>query len=245
MSVSRLDTAWYPGFEDEWDAIAFRSRILAVIRPDSRMLDIGAGRGASPLMRFKGLVGEYVGSDLDSAVLGNEHLDRAVHTPDGRLTALQDNYFDVVISKHVLEHVADPVTFFAEVARVLKPGGVFLGMTPNGAHYITLAARLTPMWFHRLYNRARGREEIDTFPTVYRANSRRDLGRLASQSGLEAPQIVFQEGRPEYLRFNAATYFVGMAYERIINGLRLDGLKCVIYVSMRKPLRRTTAAATL
>jgi SAM-dependent methyltransferase len=194
-------------------------------------------------MHFKGLVAELVGTDIDPAVLDNPQLDRAVHTPDGRLTALQDDYFDVVISKDVLEHVADPQTFFSEVARVLKPGGSFLAKTPGGAHYVTVAARFTPLWFHRMYNRARGRETLDTFPTRYRANSRRDLRRLAQQSGLEIVEIAFQEGRPEYLRFNAATYVVGMLYERLVNQLRLDGVKAVIYLSARKPPSRVTARA--
>ena len=237
--VSRLDAAWYPGFEDEWDAREFRKRILKAIGPESRVLDIGAGRGATPHMHFQGLVAELVGSDVDPAVLDNRQLDRAVHTPDGQLTALQDDYFDVVVSKDVLEHVADPVKFFSEVARVLKPGGVFLAKTPGGAHYVTIGARVTPLWFHRWYNRIRGRESIDTFPTVYRANSRRDLNRLARQSGLEIVEVAFQEGRPEYLRFNAATYLVGMLYERLVNGLRLHGMKAAIYLCARKPARST------
>jgi SAM-dependent methyltransferase len=240
MSVSRLDAAWYPGFEDEWDAREFRSRILAVIKPDSRVLDIGAGRGAQPHMHFKGRVAEMVGSDIAPAVLENTQLDRAVHTPDGRLTPLPSDYFDVVISKHVLEHVADPVAFFTDVARVLKPGGLFLAVTPGGAHYVTVGARLTPLWFHQRYNKARGTAEIDVFPTVYRANSRRDLRRLASQVGLEIVEIKFQEGRPEYLRFNAVTYFVGMVYERLVNALRLDDFKVVLYLTARKPQGQTT-----
>ena len=230
----RLDAAWYPDFEDEWDAREFRSRILRVIGPADRVLDIGAGRGATPHMRFKGLVAEIVGSDVDPAVLGNSQVDRAVHTPDGHLAPLPDNYFDVVVSKDVLEHVADPVTFFDEVARVLKPGGVFMAKTPNRGHYVPLGARVTPLWFHRFYNRARGRDEIDTFATVYRANSDRDLRRLADLSGLEISEIAYQEGRPEYLRFNPLVYFVGMLYERLVNALRLNGLKAVIYFCARK-----------
>jgi hypothetical protein len=48
--------------------------------------------------------------------------------------------------------------------------------------------------------------------------------------------VEFQEGRPEYLRFHWLTYFLGMAYERIVNALRLNALKAVIYVQLRKPV---------
>jgi 2-polyprenyl-3-methyl-5-hydroxy-6-metoxy-1,4-benzoquinol methylase len=234
-ATQRLDAAWYPEFEGEWDARAFRQRVLKVIGPETRMLDIGAGRGATPHMQYKGMVAELVGVDVDPVVLTNTQVDRAVHTPDGLLTALESDYFDVVISKDVLEHVEHPDVLFAEIARVLKPGGLLLAKTPNGTHYVPVIARLTPLSLHKTFNKLRGRDVVDTFPTRYRANSRKALTRLATQSGLEVVAVEFQEGRPEYLRFHPLTYFVGMAYERMVNALGLNALKAVIfYVTLRK-----------
>lgn len=234
---TRLDAAWYPQCEDQWDARAFRQRVLAVIDPQTRMLDIGAGRGATPHMRYRGLVAELVGVDVDAAVLENDQVDRAVHTPDGLLSELDADYFDIVISKDVLEHVDDPDTFFREVARVLKPGGLFLAKTPNGTHYVPIIARLTPLSLHKTFNKLRGRDVVDTFPTRYRANSRGALTRLARASGLAVVAVEFQEARPEYLRFHPLPYFLGMAYERTVNALGLNALKAVIYVTLRKPVR--------
>jgi SAM-dependent methyltransferase len=228
---TRLDAAWYPQCEDQWDARAFRQRVLAVIDSQTRMLDIGAGRGATPHMRYRGLVAEIVGVDVDAAGLENDQVDRAVHTPDGRLTELDADSFDVVISKDVLEHVDDPDTFFREVARVLKPGGLFLAKTPNSTHYVPIIARLTPLSLHKTFNKLRGRDVVDTFPTRYRANSRGALTRLARASGLEVVAVEFQEARPEYLRFHPLPYFLGMAYERTVNAL-----KAVIYLTLRKPV---------
>jgi len=233
---TRLDIAWYPQCEDQWDARAFRQRVLAVVNPQTRMLDIGAGRGATPHMRYRGLVAELVGVDVDPAVMENEQVDRAVHTPDGRLMELEADYFDVVISKDVLEHVEDPDTFFREVARVLKPGGLFLAKTPNGTHYVPIIARLTPLSLHKTFNRLRGRDVVDTFPTRYRANSHGALTRLARANGLEVVALEFQEARPEYLRFHPLPYFLGMAYERTVNALGLNALKAVIYLTLRKPV---------
>lgn len=45
---------------------------------------------------------------------------------------LADDSYDVVVAVEVLEHVAEDEQFVAEVARVLRPGGVFLMTTPNG-----------------------------------------------------------------------------------------------------------------
>ncbi len=42
-----------------------------------------------------------------------------------------DNYFDFIYSKSVLEHVVNTQNFLNESMRVLKPGGVFIGLTPD------------------------------------------------------------------------------------------------------------------
>ena len=44
-----------------------------------------------------------------------------------------DNYFDFVYSKSVLEHVRNTDNFLHEARRVLKPGGVFIALTPDWA----------------------------------------------------------------------------------------------------------------
>lgn len=47
-------------------------------------------------------------------------------------SSLPDNSFDCIVAVEVLEHVEEDGRFLDEVARVLKPGGVFLMTTPNG-----------------------------------------------------------------------------------------------------------------
>jgi len=43
----------------------------------------------------------------------------------------EDNSFDYVYSKSLAEHVVNTDNFFSNVLRVLKPGGVFVCMTPD------------------------------------------------------------------------------------------------------------------
>ena len=116
----------------------------------------------------------------------------------------------------MLEHLPDPARVFAEVARVLPPGGVFLGKTKNKWPYVPLIARLTPQAFHRWVVRWRGRASEDVFPTRYRANSPGDIQSLAARAGLEVVRIDLIEGRPEYLRFAVPTYLLGWLYERLV-----------------------------
>ncbi|MBE6505273.1 MAG: class I SAM-dependent methyltransferase [Methanobrevibacter millerae] len=47
-----------------------------------------------------------------------------------------ENYFDLIICSHVLEHVPDDIKALNELRRVLKPGGVALILVPmNGISY--------------------------------------------------------------------------------------------------------------
>lgn len=42
-----------------------------------------------------------------------------------------DDFFDVIIASHVIEHLNDPLVFFQECMRVLKPGGKFYLEAPS------------------------------------------------------------------------------------------------------------------
>ena len=53
--------------------------------------------------------------------------------------AFPEDSFDFVHSSHVLEHIAEPREFVAEIRRILKPGGWCAIVTPNTA---SLQARL-------------------------------------------------------------------------------------------------------
>lgn len=214
--VEKLDNRFYPGITTNWDDALFREEILSVLEPSFRVLDIGAGAGIVEQMNFRRHVASMVGIDLDERVLENPWLDEA-HHGDATKTPFKDKEFDLIFCDNVLEHIAEPEAFMAEVTRILKPGGLFMGKTPNKNHYMPLIARLTPLWFHRFYNKLRGRESEDTFPTCYRLNSIKDLKTQSRPFGFTMEKGALFEGRPEYLRISALTYLPGILYERLVN----------------------------
>lgn len=108
---------------------------LANITPDTRVLDVGCGLGGTA----RHLACEYgchvTGIDLtDEYIEVGRKLTRMVNMQDKvelwQGSALnipfEDENFDVVWTEHVQMNISDKKKFYSEIARVLKPGGVFL-----------------------------------------------------------------------------------------------------------------------
>ncbi len=146
MSNEALRARHYP--PEMWDNDGvFLEMIKEKTGSQSCVLDAGAGAGDAFPYELKDNVNEMVGIDLDPRVLDNPRLHKGVH---GNLDMMpfQDETFDIVFCRYVLEHLGQPNAFAAEIARVLKPGGRFIFLTPSKWHYVAMGARLTPDWFH-------------------------------------------------------------------------------------------------
>ena len=131
-----------------------------------------------------------------------------------------DSSFDVVTSRSVLEHIKDPGPALREFRRVLKPGGCVVFLTPNKYDYVSLAARVIPNRLHgRVVRLLEGRDEQDTFPTYYRANSRRQIHRLAATVGLRVERLEFLNNYPSMLMFSPPLCRLGIAYDRLIRAV--------------------------
>jgi SAM-dependent methyltransferase len=245
-----MDRTFYPHLGSNWDDELFRREIASQLRPELTILDLGAGAGIVSQMNFRGMAARVCGIDPDERVRSNPYLDEAA-VGVGESIPYPDESFDLVFADNVLEHLAAPDVVFDEVSRVLRPGGLFLAKTPNRWHYVALIARCTPHRFHQFLNQLRGRARADTFPTLYRANTRKDITRLAGAAGLVVRRIDLIEGRPEYLRVSAPTYAVGWVYERLVNVLPvLAPFRVVLTATLEKPrlpapsARQSTPAAT-
>lgn len=220
FSVSWWQRRLYPCPEAVDPVRRFLQTVDSSLRPDSTVLDIGAGAGQINGHDFRGRVKRMTGVDLDPRVANNPLLDEGLVGSAYEIPC-DDATFDVAFSIYVLEHIDDPARFLREVFRVLKPGGKFLCLTPNRWHYVPLVASLTPFQFHQWYNRRRGRDEEDTFPTLYRMNTRAALRRQGGAAGFERSDMTMIEVMPNYLKFSVPTFLAGALYERAVNSTRL------------------------
>ena len=165
--------------------------------PGCRWLDLGAGTklhhgwyGESPA-RLAARATYLVGCDLlaDNMRANPQLAARAV--ADVVRLPFGDASFTLITANMLLEHVHEPGGMFAEIARILAPGGKFVFVTPNRRHPAVwlLDKFLTP--HHRLNFAVRwvGRPAHEAFPTRYEANTVGRLRHLAMDAGLVVARL--------------------------------------------------------
>lgn len=216
----------------------------AVVKPGARWLDIGAGTRV-----HGGWVGTaqedlasrpsfLAGCDFVVEHLRENPFIHAALAADGGALPFQDESFDVISANMVLEHLDRPERVFAEVARVLAPGGCFVFVTPNAGHPVVAGFNRLPRATRRsLAARLEGREEEHVFPTFYRANSRSRVKALARESGL-VPEVA--EAFPSFpmtLRKPLPLFAAELALIMISRG-PLRALSSNLVGVMRRPAHR-------
>jgi SAM-dependent methyltransferase len=222
-----------PAFRGMYDRL--QDAIDQYVRPEHVVLDAGCGSGRVFQHRLTGRARRVVGVDVTDEPRGNANIDDAAKA-DLRALPFRDGTFDLIVMSHVAEHLTEPEPAFRELARVLRPGGRLLLLTPNRWHYVPLVARLTPQRLHVAFNRRRGVDARDVFPTAYRANTAARLRSLAGGAGLAVERLDRTETEPEYLAFHVAPYALGVAYERTVNRIdALAGLRVNLLLVARKP----------
>ncbi len=205
-------------------------------RPEQVVLDAGCGSGRVFQHRLAGRVRRVLGVDVTNEPRGNENIDDAAKA-DLRSLPFRSETFDLVVMSHVAEHLTEPEPVFRELARVLRPGGRLLVLTPNRWHYVTLAARALPQRLHVAFNGWRGVDARDVFPTAYRANTASRLRALAEGAGLSVERLDRFETEPEYLAFHFVPYALGVLYERAVNRMdALAALRVNLLLVARKPV---------
>jgi SAM-dependent methyltransferase len=209
--------------------------IRSLLRPTDTMLDAGCG-STLPFLELHGGSARFcVGIDVERP---------CVPVPPRTAVALANlaglpfppATFDLVISRSVVEHLADPVSVMGEIARVLKPGGRFVFTTPNRFYYSSLIAGAVPYWLKDFYmRRTFGETAYDHFPAFYRANTRRAIYRVAGRAGLRVERLDALRHFPFYFPFSPLLFRLGMLYDHAVTRLHLDSLQSTWLVVLARP----------
>jgi ubiquinone/menaquinone biosynthesis C-methylase UbiE len=192
------------------DAGAAAKRDLLVAldpRPGQTVLDIGCGPGTdlADLAAAVSETGTVIGVDLNPTMVDEAHR-RLAAWPNVRVREgnahdlpLDDHSVDRVRLDRVLHQVADPARVFAEIKRILKPGGIAAIAQPD---YETLAVDPGTVETTRAFNRFVCTEVVPN------ATVGRQLARLATEAGVDVHDI--QATAPIFRDFAAADPILGL-----------------------------------
>ena len=151
-AVDRLPDTAVESFAGVGNPFALRE-----LRPGERVVDVGCGAGFDTVLAADqvGPGGRVVGVDMTAQMLAKARrtvselgLDR-VEIREGLAEALpvDDGWADVVISNGVINLCADKAAVFAEILRVLRPGGVLqFADIANGNPVPAAAMRDIDLW---------------------------------------------------------------------------------------------------
>jgi 2-polyprenyl-3-methyl-5-hydroxy-6-metoxy-1,4-benzoquinol methylase len=153
-------------------------------------LDFGAGTGnltrliqdlkcfnsitAADIMQF-----DNVNTDesLKAVHWINQDLNKSLSVPD--------EYFDVILSSEVIEHLENPRSVAREWFRLLRPSGTLIFSTPNNESYRSLMS----LFFKGHFVAFR-----DTcYPAHITALLRKDMERILYEAGFIKPKFIFTD----------------------------------------------------
>ena len=213
-------------------------RIDQSLFPGATVLDIGCGRGAPNLIRLRGRASRLIGIDLVSFIVDDPDL-QLIQTSVEQMPMVGSGEVDLAYSRAVMEHLENPAAALREIARVLKPGGRYIALTPSFWDYGSIIAWIVPNAFHgKIVKFSEGRDEVDTFPTHYRANTKTALRRLAEDAGLQIDSAEYLGQYPTYFRWNRPLFRLATQYEKFIARYRfLHPLRGWMLYELTRPAR--------
>lgn len=141
MSLEFTGERFVPGVDGEiWIEHWHRYHFARPLVAGCTVLDVACGEGyGSALLAH--VATQVIGIDIAEAAVAHARCTYRAHTnlrfEVGSCTALplSDASVDRVVSFETLEHIAEQPAFLREVARVLRPDGLFILSSPNKAEY--------------------------------------------------------------------------------------------------------------
>ena len=168
---------------DEW----YEAALASLVTEDTDWLDVGCGWRLLPqnqrlAQALAARCRSVAGVDPDPSIQRNPLLDEKHQC---RLEDLDtDRRYNLISLRMVAEHIANPDAAIAALGRLTTEGGLVVVYTVHKWAPVSLATATTPMWLHHLAKRFLwGSKPSDTFPTVFKLNTRKRLMRIFATHG--------------------------------------------------------------
>jgi len=211
----------------------YRRFLSGQINPEKIILDIGCGKGGI-LSEFRGKAKAIIGADVDKESLSkNSLVDEKILASADKLP-LESASVDVATAEFVIEHIENPERVFAEIFRVLKPGGRFIFITPNIFNPVMLASRFLPFGIHKFLRKKLLQKNEEACFTYYRGNTYGKLTAIGKEAGFSELNLE-RAGNPEYLAFSPFLVIPAIVFEKLIASRHLNFLQMYLTGCFYKP----------
>ena len=190
------------------------STLDGCITSNMMVLDMGAGK-KSMLSLFIGRKITIVGLDAShEALKKNKSLSYGV-CGDAQRLPFKTGAFDLIVSQWLLEHLPAPVFFFKEASRCMRKGGSFVVVSNSLFCPLMAFNALMPRKIRDGIKRRFLPKEVeeDTFPTFYRANTKRRLKRLLRSTELKEKFFIYVSDLSFFI-FNRILFAFWLAVDR-------------------------------
>src|SRR3954470_9870554 len=165
----------------------YEAILLSLVHPGVDWLDVGCSHELFPSNRKLAQVlsarcGWLTRNDPDPAIHRNSWLH---HREQCGIEDFEtDRRFDLISMRMVAEHIADPDATVAKFGSLARPGGRVVVYTVSRWSPVSLLAAATATSFHRAVKRvAWNTLDDDTFPSVFKMNTRAALRRVFGAHG--------------------------------------------------------------
>ena len=185
----KLFRKFNPDYHHRWTV--YDDILRTYITKDSIWLDIGCGRNEH-VARFGHRAQSALGIDrIDS----HDRADAPFLLADLRHIPLPSGHASLVTLRLVVEHLESVPGDFAEIARLLMPGGHLIILTTNSISPVIFLPRLLPFSLKSwILQGIFGVQSREVFPTYHRFNSPRKMAK--GLPGLTLARIRLLEGVP-------------------------------------------------
>lgn len=180
-------------------ALAYRNRwnealklITEALPPGATILDLAAAQGNFTLaLAERGYLVTWndIRADLIGYVQKKYERGNVTYVAGNAFKLDFQERFDGVLFGEVIEHVAHPDEFMANVARLLKPGGVAVMTTPNGRYFKNKLPRFSDYPDPSVFESGQFKPNSDGHIFLLWPD---EIRRFAKQSGLQVErQLLF------------------------------------------------------
>lgn len=203
-------------------AVAAEIRRQAEARP--RILDVGAGRSLVIENELRKRRVDFVADrvDVEDCRVQAQNVGSCFQASVEEMPQVPSAAYGVAFANFVLEHVPRVAKAAKEIARVLKPGGVFVASVANPAAPEFFISRHTPLWFHQLIKgRGEGRH---AFETHYAYADLDELAAVFSRAGMELEEATYIPFTYGYLYRFPILNLLSRAYDGLVGWSKIKGL---------------------